>query len=74
MIEWLLVIAATVAFSGYWAYGFDVTDNILLSLTHPAGVIALGAACVLVHVIGSYQVIRYPVATPTSTRCTCLHI
>ena len=32
--------------------------NILFSLEHPAGVIALASAMVLVHVLGSYQVRR----------------
>lgn len=51
----------TVAFSGYWAYGFGAKDNILFTLEHPAGVIALASAMVLVHVLGSYQVYTVPV-------------
>lgn len=51
----------TVAFSGYWAYGATVKDNILFSLSHPRGVLALASAMVLVHVIGSYQVYTVPV-------------
>jgi amino acid permease len=51
----------SVAFSGYWAYGDTVQSNILFSLEHPAGVIALASAMVLVHVLGSYQVYTVPV-------------
>lgn len=48
-------------FPGYWAYGHLVNDNILFSLEHPRGVIALAAMMVLVHVTGSYQVYSMPV-------------
>lgn len=33
-----------VAFTGYWAYGSTVADNILFSLENPRGVIALASA------------------------------
>lgn len=33
-----------VAFTGYWAYGSNVESNILFSLEHPKGVIALASA------------------------------
>lgn len=48
--------AVPVAFAGYWAYGSNVNENILFSLSHPRGVIALASTMVLVHVLGSYQV------------------
>jgi amino acid permease len=51
----------SVAFTGYWAYGNTVADNILFSLENPRGVIALASAMVLVHVFGSYQVYTVPV-------------
>eukprot|EP00208_Stichococcus_sp_RCC1054_P002184 CAMPEP_0206149468 /NCGR_PEP_ID=MMETSP1473-20131121/37794_1 /ASSEMBLY_ACC=CAM_ASM_001109 /TAXON_ID=1461547 /ORGANISM="Stichococcus sp, Strain RCC1054" /LENGTH=520 /DNA_ID=CAMNT_0053546931 /DNA_START=237 /DNA_END=1799 /DNA_ORIENTATION=- len=51
----------TVAFAGYWAYGFEVEDNILFSLTNPRGIISLASAMVLLHVVGSYQVFTVPV-------------
>lgn len=47
--------------AGYWAYGHTVNDNILFSLEHPRGVIALASMMVLVHVMGSYQVYSMPV-------------
>lgn len=52
---------AGVAFSGYYAYGQTVAENILFSLDHPRGVIALAAMMVLVHVTGSYQVYSMPI-------------
>jgi hypothetical protein len=38
--------------------------NILFSLEHPAGVISLASAMVLVHVLGSYQVYTVPGTDP----------
>lgn len=49
------------AIAGYWAYGHTVNDNILFSLDHPRGVIALASMMVLIHVMGSYQVYSMPV-------------
>lgn len=51
----------SVAFTGYWAYGNTVQSNILFSLEHPRGVIALASAMVLIHVLGSWQVYTVPV-------------
>ena len=48
--------------AGYWAYGRTVSENILFSLDHPRGVIALAAMMVLLHVTGSYQVYSMPVS------------
>lgn len=45
-----------VAFLGYWVYGKDVEDNILISLEKPRWLIVAANAFVVVHVIGSYQV------------------
>lgn len=38
-----------------------MADNVLFSLTNPRGVIVLASLCVLLHVIGSYQVYTVPV-------------
>jgi len=50
-----------VAFTGYWAYGFNAASNILFSLEHPRGVIALASMMVFIHVLGSFQVYTVPV-------------
>ena len=51
--------------AGYWAYGRNVSENILFSLDHPRGIIALAAMMVLLHVTGSYQVYSMPVSRQT---------
>eukprot|EP00249_Psilotum_nudum_P018671 c26910_g3_i1 orf=491-1687(+) len=50
-----------VSFVGYWAYGSTVDDNILISLNHPAWLIAMANLMVVIHVIGSYQIYAMPV-------------
>jgi amino acid permease len=45
-----------VALIGYWAFGQDVDDNVLMELKRPAWLIASANLMVVVHVIGSYQV------------------
>lgn len=45
-----------VALIGYWAFGQDVEDNVLMNLRRPAWLIATANLMVVVHVIGSYQV------------------
>lgn len=45
-----------VALIGYWAFGQDVADNVLVALQKPAWLIASANLMVVVHVIGSYQV------------------
>ncbi|XP_054808389.1 lysine histidine transporter-like 6 [Prosopis cineraria] len=50
-----------VALIGYWTFGRDVEDNILLSLEKPAWLIASANLMVFVHVVGSYQVYAMPV-------------
>jgi amino acid permease len=45
-----------VAIIGYWAYGNNVTDNILTYVAKPTWVIAMANLMVVIHVIGSYQV------------------
>jgi len=45
-----------VAFIGYWAFGQDVDDNVLVALQRPAWLIASANLMVVIHVIGSYQV------------------
>ncbi|RYR55813.1 hypothetical protein Ahy_A05g021687 [Arachis hypogaea] len=55
---YLIVILCymAVAVSGYWAFGSAVEDDVLISLEHPAWVIAVANLMVFVHVIGSFQV------------------
>lgn len=48
-----------VAMIGYWAFGRDVDDNVLMTLEKPAWLIAAANLMVVVHVIGSYQVSLY---------------
>ena len=45
-----------VSFFGYWAFGNQVDDNILITLNKPKWLIALANMMVVIHVIGSYQV------------------
>lgn len=47
------------AMVGYWAFGQEVKDNVLLSLQRPEWLIAAANLMVVVHVIGSYQVCLY---------------
>ncbi len=48
-----------VAIIGYWVFGNEVKDNILISLEKPAWLIATANFFVVLHVIGSYQVIVF---------------
>ncbi|XP_051120585.1 lysine histidine transporter 1-like isoform X2 [Andrographis paniculata] len=50
-----------VAFIGYWMFGNDVAENILISLNKPVWLIATANLFVVVHVIGSYQLYAMPV-------------
>ncbi|MCO5548320.1 hypothetical protein L7F22_001777 [Adiantum nelumboides] len=50
-----------VALIGYWAFGNQVADNILISLENPTWLIAAANLMVVVHVIGSYQIYAMPV-------------
>ncbi|CAA3022785.1 lysine histidine transporter-like 6 [Olea europaea subsp. europaea] len=50
-----------VALIGYWAFGQDVTDNVLVALERPSWLIAAANLMVVIHVIGSYQVYAMPV-------------
>ena len=45
-----------VSLVGYWVFGNDVEDNILMSLQKPIWLVATAIMFVVVHVIGSYQV------------------
>lgn len=47
-----------VALVGYYIFGNTVEDNILLTLEKPIWVVAAANLFVVVHVIGSYQVIE----------------
>eukprot|EP00262_Sarcandra_glabra_P005218 TRINITY_DN1657_c0_g1_i1.p1 TRINITY_DN1657_c0_g1~~TRINITY_DN1657_c0_g1_i1.p1 ORF type:complete len:401 (-),score=21.75 TRINITY_DN1657_c0_g1_i1:118-1236(-) len=49
------------ALIGYWVFGQDVEDNILMSLRRPGWLIAAANLMVVIHVIGSYQVYAMPV-------------
>lgn len=46
-----------VALVGYYIFGNKIDDNILITLEKPAWLIAAANLFVVVHVIGSYQVI-----------------
>ncbi|CAO2164562.1 unnamed protein product [Urochloa humidicola] len=59
-----IIIAACyfpVALVGYWAFGNEVDENILITLNKPKWLIALANMMVVVHVVGSYQVYAMPV-------------
>lgn len=57
-----------VAFIGYWAFGQDVNDNVLVALQRPGWLIAAANLMVVVHVIGSYQVLCLTVIIQTNTQ------
>lgn len=63
VIAYLLVAFCyfPVAMVGYWAFGNQVEDNVLMSLEKPRWLIAAANLFVVVHVIGSYQVYAMPV-------------
>jgi len=46
----------SVAFAGYWAFGSQVQDDVLVSLRKPAWIISFANFMVFLHVIGGYQV------------------
>ncbi|KAL2546379.1 Lysine histidine transporter-like 6 [Forsythia ovata] len=50
-----------VALIGYWAFGQDVADNVLIALQRPSWLIAAANLMVVIHVIGSYQVYAMPI-------------
>ncbi|RHN50582.1 putative amino acid transporter, transmembrane domain-containing protein [Medicago truncatula] len=50
-----------VAIIGYWVFGNEVKDNVLISLEKPVWLIAISNLFVVLHVIGSYQIFAMPV-------------
>ncbi|KAJ1267091.1 hypothetical protein BS78_07G029500 [Paspalum vaginatum] len=46
---------------GYWAFGNQVDENILVTLEKPKWLIAMANMMVVVHLVGSYQVYAMPV-------------
>lgn len=50
-----------VAFVGYYIFGNNVEDNVLISLEKPVWLIAVANMFVVIHVIGSYQIYAMPV-------------
>ncbi|XP_020554352.1 lysine histidine transporter 1-like isoform X1 [Sesamum indicum] len=50
-----------VALIGYWMFGNEVKENILITLQKPKWLIAMANMFVVVHLIGSYQVYAMPV-------------
>ncbi|KAJ1271364.1 hypothetical protein BS78_06G123400 [Paspalum vaginatum] len=50
-----------VALAGYWAFGRDVGDNVLVALQRPPWLVAAANMMVVVHVVGSYQVYAMPI-------------
>ena len=45
-----------VAICGYYAYGNEIEDNVLITLQKPSWLVAAANMFVVIHVIGSYQV------------------
>ncbi|XP_040867818.1 LOW QUALITY PROTEIN: lysine histidine transporter-like 6 [Glycine max] len=50
-----------VALVGYWAFGRDVEDNVLMEFERPSWLIASANLMVFIHVVGSYQVYAMPI-------------
>ncbi|XP_062196600.1 lysine histidine transporter 1-like isoform X1 [Phragmites australis] len=50
-----------VSLVGYWAFGNQVDDDILVTLSKPRWLIAVANMMVVIHVIGSYQIYAMPV-------------
>lgn len=54
-----------VSITGYWAFGINVADNVLmtpaLKNTVPNGLIIAADMFVVIHVLGSFQVYSMPV-------------
>ncbi|KAI3666017.1 hypothetical protein L6452_44655 [Arctium lappa] len=50
-----------VALIGYYMFGNNVADNVLISLERPKWLIAAANMFVVIHVIGSYQIYAMPV-------------
>ncbi|XP_062185174.1 lysine histidine transporter-like 6 [Phragmites australis] len=50
-----------VALVGYWTFGRDVGDNVLVALQRPPWLVAAANMMVVIHVIGSYQVYAMPI-------------
>ncbi|CAD6263459.1 unnamed protein product [Miscanthus lutarioriparius] len=50
-----------VALLGYWAFGRDVGDNVLVALQRPPWLVAAANMMVVIHVVGSYQVYAMPI-------------
>ncbi|TVU43565.1 hypothetical protein EJB05_10044, partial [Eragrostis curvula] len=61
VVAYIIVAACyfPVPIVGYWAFGNAVDDDILITLNRPKWLIALANMMVFVHVIGSYQILRY---------------
>jgi hypothetical protein len=55
-----------VSICGYWAFGINVADNVLLTPalknTVPHGLLIAADLFVVIHVLGSYQVYSMPVS------------
>ena len=45
-----------VALIGYWAYGNQVTDDVITFVSYPTWLVFIANIMVVIHVIGSYQV------------------
>ncbi|CAJ1958487.1 unnamed protein product [Sphenostylis stenocarpa] len=63
VVAYSIVISCyiSVAVSGFWAFGSAVDDDVLITLEHPAWLIAISNLMVFVHVLGSFQVFAMPV-------------
>ncbi|CAL5031631.1 unnamed protein product [Urochloa decumbens] len=56
-----------VAIAGYWAFGRDVSDNVLVALQRPPWLVAAANMMVVIHVVGSYQVYAMPIFESVET-------
>ncbi|KAI7998345.1 Lysine histidine transporter-like 6 [Camellia lanceoleosa] len=54
-----------VALIGYWSFGQDVADNVLVALERPLWLIAAANLMVVIHVIGSYQPSHFSLGSPS---------
>ena len=56
MWKGVVIAYIVVAFIGYYMFGNNIEDNILISLEKPTWLIVAANMFVVIHVIGSYQV------------------
>ncbi|XP_020208936.2 lysine histidine transporter-like 5 [Cajanus cajan] len=57
----VIICYLSVAVSGFWAFGTEVDDDVLITLQRPNWLIAIANFMVFIHVLGSFQVFAMPV-------------